>query len=575
MLTKTYTSSQRPVAGTGQQRPEFHPLSIVKMLWKHKLQVVLGWLVLSAITAVMVYRIPATYEAKAVILVDSQKIPDKYVTSTVSTEVEDRIASLRQEILGPTQLLKIIDQFNLYKDQRKSMSEEVIIDRMTKDTQVTLERGWTRDRPGAFEVTYQGSDPRVVAQVANEIMDLFIKTNMDDRNKHALGTTEFMTDRLQVAKESLDKQEARLAKYKLEHNNELPEQQTSLGATLSRLQLELQGNEDAINRAQQNKIMIENSIGAAESSVASLAGMVEQSSASTSAPVWGNTAAKAQKESDALQAKLDLLRVRYGDDHPEIRRLRAEIAQLRESEVKTAAEQAQTERRAKSGEPGSESNAAAARSGPNTLADQLLKERERLGNLKAQLVLTNKELEFRSSERKSIVGSIKSYESRLENLPRREQEMEALTRDYEISKENYRSLLDKKLAAEMASEMEKSQKAEKFTPLEIARVPEIPVKPNRPVLIAAGCLAGLLISLIVAAGRELKRGTLLGEWELPPGVNVMGRVPWIEIHADGTLSQNPPDGHWWRRGWPLALVSSALISLACAAAAIYLGWVSF
>jgi succinoglycan biosynthesis transport protein ExoP len=577
MLTKTYSSPQRPAAGVGmgQPRPEFHPLSIIKMFWKNRLQVLLIWLAVSGITAVVVSRLPAIYEAKAVILVDSQKIPDRYVTSTVNSEVEDRIASLRRQILGPTELLKIIDQFNLYKDERKNAPQEEIVERMTKDTKIILEKGWTQNRPGAFEVSYEGSDPRVVAQVANEIMDLFIKRNISNREEHAAGTTEFMSDRLDAAKAELARQEASLAKYKLEHNNELPQQQISLGATLSRLQMELQGNEDAINRAQQNKVMVENSIGDAESAVASLVGMVAQYA---SAAPGGNAfpARQAQKESDALQAKLDLMRVRYSEDHPEIKRLRAEIAELREIENK-AVEQGKTERQSKSGTAsatGAELGPGAALPVPSAPADQLRRERERLGNLKTQLALTNKELEFRSTERRSILSNIKAYETRLENLPRREQEMEGLTRDYQISKDNYRSLLDKKLAAEMASEMEKRQQAEKFTPLEYARTPEIPIKPNRPSLYIAGCLVGLLIGLAVGLGRELKRGRLLGEWELPPGVAIMGRVPWIEISPDGTLSQGGPAGHWWRRAWPVALVSSALLSLAFGIAALYLGWVS-
>ena len=108
--------------------------------------------------------------------------------------------------------------------------------------------------------------------------------------------------------------------------------------------------------------------------------------------------------------------------------------------------------------------------------------------------------------------------------------------------------------------------------MEYARIPEVPVKPNRPALMALGCVAGLLIGLVVAVSREVKRGALLGEWELPPHVNIMGRVPWIEIHPDGTLSEG---SHWWRRAWPLALVSSALITIVCGVAAVYLGWVPF
>ncbi len=548
------------------------------MLWKHKFQVILLWAVLSAVTVVVVYRIPPTYEAKATILVDSQQIPDKFVTSTINSEVEDRIASLKQEILAPSKLLALINTFGLYKEERKTTPEEEILDRMSKDTKVVLERGWTKDRPGAFQITYQGSDPRKVMQVTQAIMDAFITENEEKRKLHAEKTSDFLKDRLDTAREDLKKQEAALANYKLQHNNELPQQQGSLGATLSRLQLELQANEDAINRAQQNKLMAENSINSSEASVASLVSMMEQSttaanaSAGTtaSAQSWSNNGqGKPQKESEVLQARLDLLRVRYGDEHPEIKRLRAEIAQLKEAETKTAAETAQVDRHTKPAAATAEAPAGSSRVMAETLGDQLVKEKERLAHLKSQLALANQELEFRSNERKGIVANIKNYETRLENLPKREQDLEGLTRDYEISKENYRSLLDKKLAAEMSSEMEKRQQAEKFTPLAYPRVPEIPIKPKRPLLIAAGCVAGLMLSLVLAAGREMKRGTLLGEWELPPGVVVMGRVPWIEIHPDGSLET----GYWRRKGLPLALLSSAVL-FACGIAAVYLGWVS-
>jgi uncharacterized protein involved in exopolysaccharide biosynthesis len=224
----------------------------------------------------VVYRLPAVYEASTTILVDSQKIPDKFVTPTVSSEIEDRINTLKKEILGPTKLLTIIKDFGLYQDLRKTAPEEEVIDTMAKDTKVIPERGWTRDRPGAFTVFYQGSDPQVVARVANEIGSLFVKSNLEKRQQHADSTERFLSTELEQAKESLNKQEAAVSQYKVAHNGELPEQEASLGSALSRLQLELQGNQDAINRAQQNRLMLENSISAAESSISSLVAMTEQ-----------------------------------------------------------------------------------------------------------------------------------------------------------------------------------------------------------------------------------------------------------------------------------------------------------
>ena len=109
--------------------------------------------------------------------------------------------------------------------------------------------------------------------------------------------------------------------------------------------------------------------------------------------------------------------------------------------------------------------------------------------------------------------------------------MAGVTRDYEMAKANYRSLLDKKISAEMATEMERRQKAERFTVLDPARVPEKPVKPNRPLLGGLASAFSLALGVAIAIGRELKRGAVLGDWELPPDTSILGRVPTIEIEA--------------------------------------------
>jgi hypothetical protein len=177
------------------------------------------------------------------------------------------------------------------------------------------------------------------------------------------------------------------------------------------------------------------------------------------------------------------------------------------------------------------------------------------------------------------VRDIGSYQSRLERLPIREQEMAAVSRDYEITKANYRALLDKKISAGMATEMERRQKSERFTMLDPARVPEKPFKPNRHVLTAVTCFAGFGLAAALAFGRELKKGFLLGEWELPAGIPILCRVPWIElgIPAPEEGTPEPTSAPPRSRQWRFALVSSAVLSLlvALAAAGYYLKWIRF
>src|SRR5258707_1350295 len=92
-------------------------LSFVRIAWKRKIPVLLMWAVLSAAVLTVVLLWPATYRAETLILVDSQKIPEKFVSATVSMELQDRLATLSQTILSGTRLQKIIETFHLYEKE--------------------------------------------------------------------------------------------------------------------------------------------------------------------------------------------------------------------------------------------------------------------------------------------------------------------------------------------------------------------------------------------------------------------------------------------------------------------------
>jgi hypothetical protein len=130
---------------------------------------------------------PGVYKAEAVILVDSQKVPERYVASTANADVQDRLATISQQILATSRLQKIIDTYHLYQREKTRLPQEEIIEMMRKDTKISLERGWSQDRTSAFRIAYQGRDPATVADVANQIGNLFIEENLRTRENHAEG----------------------------------------------------------------------------------------------------------------------------------------------------------------------------------------------------------------------------------------------------------------------------------------------------------------------------------------------------------------------------------------------------
>jgi polysaccharide chain length determinant protein (PEP-CTERM system associated) len=510
--------------------------SIARMLWKQKVTIGAIWALVTGIACGVVLRIPQMYKAEALILVDSQKIPDRYVSSTVVSDAQDRLANIGQQILSSGRLEKIIEDFNLYPKERSVHFKEDILAMMREDIQTTPEKTWN-GRTAAFRVSYQGRNPNIVAQVANKIANLYVEENLKARETQAEGTSEFIETQLKEAKEKLDELEAAVSQYKLQHNGELPQQEGSLNGILTRLGTELSVNRDAMNRAQQQKASLQDSLGFAQASEANQLRELQALPAATDAAasaVFSPAApvpVKARKRTDDLQSQLTDLRLKYGEAHPDVRRVRILLEEAWRAESQKASE------------PGVEPPVISA-SGPKAGEAQkprpvmetreLAQTRERTASLRTQLDVTNQETENLKREQQRIMGEISLYQGRVNGLPLREQEMAGLTRDYEISKTNYRSLLDKKIAAEMSTAMERREKSERFSIVDPARVPARPFKPDRNLLSIEGSLLGLALGLAMGFAKELHNATLLGEWELPPGTMFLGRLPYIEIAPAST-----------------------------------------
>lgn len=487
--------------------PQFLPLSIARMLWNTRLLILTLWLAITAGAYFVVRTLPDVYEAEAMVLVDSQKIPEKYVASTVQVSLQDSLNAINQRVLAGAKLLAIIRDFRLYEDEWNTKSPEELMDRLrTKDLTFTLERGMGGSRPNAFRVTFQGRTPKEVAGVVNRITDLFIHENATVRERRAVGTAEFIESQLAEAKQRLDRQEAAVTRYKTQYSGELPEQATTITAALAGLRTQLQGNQDALNRVQQNITILENTERFAESSLQSE--IRAQNAAAARVASGGSKPAVA---SDSLRKQLAELRSRYTDDHPEVRRVAEELNQALAMEAESA----------KASPAAPPTDAAGQRTA------EINQQRERVFNTRTQLGAAKREMDTLMAERAQLAQQISDYQSRIEKIPVREQQFAALIRDYDISKTNYQQLLDRKLSAGMATAMEKSNESERFVVTDPAREPSKPVRPKRLAYTAAGSLGGLVCGIFFGLALQLRRNTFLGEWEVPPTVPILGRIPEV------------------------------------------------
>jgi polysaccharide biosynthesis transport protein len=516
-------------------RPEFSPRSLVRALWKHKLSIAGLWLLGSVAIGAYVFSLRPIYSADAMVLVESQKIPENFVASTVQTVLEARMDMLKQQVLSKDRLWSLIETLNLYQERRRKLTREEVIAKMRSDISITLERGWSANRPGAFRISYQAFNPKIAADVTNRIGRFFINENLRQREAEAADTSEFLDSQLAESKSKLQEQEAKLRDFKVQYNGELPEQEGAMLAQMSQSKAELLGLLDAIGRAQQNKLILETSLAAAQAGANERRSQNRQRAARERIPATDSLPALTPAAPsgpppptrlERLRSELADLRLRYEDQHPEVQRKAAEIAQLEAEEAGTV------RREVRSTGP---TKAAAVRTPQDTyptdpaVDEAASAEGSRIDLLKSQLNLAAREVETLEARRERIIQEVGEVQSHVQKLPLREQQLASITRDYETSRTNYHSLLDKKLAADMAENMERWQKAERFVMLDEARVPEKPIRPKRVILTAGGSVFSLLLAAALIFLLELKKDVLLGEWELPAGTVVLGRIPHIKL----------------------------------------------
>ena len=147
------------------------------------------------------------------------------------------------------------------------------------------------------------------------------------------------------------------------------------------------------------------------------------------------------------------------------------------------------------------------------------------------------ELDAVKRRQSHIAGEISQYERRVEHTPEREQRLKTLERDYENLQKNYQSLLDKKLTAGMQKSLAQGRKGAKFSIVDPAYTPVVPVVPNIPLILAAGLVLGCALGFGGAVGLELMgRGFRSAEEiEITLGLPVIASIPLYESAFGGAM----------------------------------------
>ena len=548
----------------------------VAILKRRKWQLIVPAVLLSIVALLAAILIPATYRSSATILIERQEIPSELVQTTVTGFADQRIQVISQRVMTTSNLSGLIERYELYPDIRRKASINMAVEEMRKRIKLDMisadvldpASGRAQEATIAFSLAFESESPTLAQKITSDLVSLFLSENLEQRSAAASEATTFLQTDADRLGEQIGTLEARLAVFKEQNSDNLPELMSLNRELMVRTEERLRDNLQSTRTLEQQALYLESElaqidptaggVGQVSSLAVRLAELetqyarareryspqhpdriqLEREIASLKTLVGQSGAAPMQARLTQLIAELASLRKRYSDDHPEVVNLRRSIAT-----TETQIAQARQSGRTGQGSMDGVNNPAYVQ-------------------LRARLEAARLEITSLKEARVKLEQELAKYESRITAAPKIEQEYRALTRDYDNAMNKYKEVREKSLQAQLAQSLERDRKGERFSLIEPPLLPEKPFKPNR--------LAIMVLGLVLAVAGGV--GNLALQESLNKGLHgtravqavtsapLLAVIPYINTQAD----------HQRRRKRLWLLIGGSLAAIIGAALAVHL-----
>ncbi|MCK4379115.1 MAG: hypothetical protein KAW01_07210, partial [Deltaproteobacteria bacterium] len=346
-------------------------------------------------------------------------------------------------------------------------------------------------------------------------------------------------------KTQIDEKESKISQFKQIHGQELPEYRTINMQALSRLNQQIDQAAMQIRSQQERKIYLEGQL----ANVDPLMPVVTEE---------GKTMMNPRERLKYLRLQLISLQAQLSDKHPDVKRMKGEIAeleakvgdtndslgkikQLKDSEGRLAIlkgklgprhpDVIKLEKEVKLLKTQVES--LKSQTAANTVSENN-PENPAYISLKTQIASAEMEIRFLNQGKKQLEEKINNYQQLIDNAPLVEKEYNDLIRDQQADQLKYQEIMSKLMEAKVSQGMEESQQAERFTIIDPALTPERPAKPNRLAIVLIGFVLALGFGVGLAAVRENLNTTVKNAEELSrsTGLPVLANVPLLQTAED-------------------------------------------
>jgi len=491
---------------------------------------------------------PPVYRSTATILIEEQEIPMDLVRSTITSFAAQRLQTISQRVMTRVHLLEIIKKFDLYAQVRKQATTDEIIERMHEDISFQSINAEVIDpRSGqptratiAFSLSFDGQNPALAQKVSNEITSLYLEENIKNRSQKTAETAEFIRAEADQMAAVAGELENKLSAFKKANFKELPEQKQLMSQMLERSAKEVEDIDMQIRSLQERNTLIDSQLLQISPEKPSDEGQRISSPAdrlkSLRTAYIGLSARYSEKHPDVVKVRqeIEALELKVGQVDS-TREQAHELAALREKRLELAGKYAEShpdivvlDKKIASLAAASDRHSRVRKTAPTVAAAE--SDNPVYLNLLAQKEAAAFEITGLAQRRADLRQKIQDYERRLLETPEVERQYMVLARDWDNAASRYRELKAKLMEAEIAQQLERKSKGERFSIIEPPLLPEKPIKPNRALIAWLGFALALAASFAYVFVREAFDTTLRTSRRVSAvaGTPPLAVIPWLD-----------------------------------------------
>jgi len=449
------------------------------------------FVILSVVAALIIgcavaFKLPSIYRSEVKILYLESQLADWAKVNFINIYLEAMLLFMEAQAFSSDNAINAIRELDLYPDLIDKIPMTDTISKMRDSykakpiyTQVPGTGGRTEDVVNGFEFYFEHQDPEKAFQVANMLTTSFLENYRKFRESFASSASGFFVDERERLKEEITELDQKIADFKEKNINELPELFSLNYGMSDRLTQRLFSVDQQIMVLNEQRRSL-------EANLATMSPLIAMQGIS------GERIVTPEEKIVALKAELGVLLSSYSEKHPDIIRVRHEIAEL---------EKAIVEKEDKGTKSNSEKKQQHQENKTGAYNPAYI-------NLATQLEQVISEIEKLKKDKDEAYNDLIKYETRVAKTPMVEKEYGMLKRDLDNAKRRYDDLTTAVMSLESGAAMEKREMGGKLTIGQPPSYPFKPIRPNRPLVIAGFFIFGVMLGIGLLLGWDYMTQTV-------------------------------------------------------------------